>query len=178
MKRIILAIILLLSACNWMPHVDTGLIVFSHEGPINYIPIPLYISTKKLNIKLDDDQFAQLKLITHNPYLQNTPENEKRYLDAYYSIVVTDKNTFSNIYQFIYTHKDYYTNSENRNDMRVFESFDINVNGVKFAIYYKLKEKFFFELKRYLREQECDGKVIKALSNLAWDGQPAELPFP
>jgi hypothetical protein len=176
MKRTILAIILLLSACNWMPHVDTGLIVFSHEGPINYMPIPLYISTKKLNINLDDDQFAQLKMMMRNPYLQKTPDNEKRYLDFFYSIVVTDKNTFSNICQFIYTHKDYYTNSENRNEGR--ESFDINLNGAKFAIYYKLKEKFFFDLKRYLREQECDGKVIRAFSNLAWDGQPGELTLP
>jgi hypothetical protein len=156
---------LLASGCKKNYNVDSGVMIFSHTGNINYMPITLYISTKKIDIKLSDNEFAQLRRILRKPDLLKTHENEWRYMDFFNNIVVTDKRTFSKIYQFVTDHDEYWTNNEHRNDIGA-ESVQININDTKFLIYYPLRKEFLVSLKAYLTENECDKKVVEAISNL------------
>jgi hypothetical protein len=151
--------------CNKTQYDTNKLIEFVHIGIVNHPIPPLYISTEKIDIHLNKRQIAELqKIIGKN--VKITTEKVQQYIKVKYNLIVTDKKTFRAVSEFIYSNKDFYTNSDHQNNDPNVESYNVHINGVNFSIYYKLKEKYFDNMKVYLSRKECDTNVIKAFSYL------------
>jgi hypothetical protein len=134
---------------------------FAHTGIINKIIRPLFISTTKLQLKLDKQQEEKLKTILQRSHRKITSE---QYLEIVYETIITDRETFSAIKQFIICNKKYYTNNTNLNNDLDAESYDIYIDSTKhFSIYYKLKNNFFYDMRQFLTKRNCDNKVVSAL---------------
>jgi hypothetical protein len=165
MKRYFLIIILLFFSCNRITQYHDGVIKFLHVGIVHHPTKPLYISTKKLDIHLDEWQIADLQRILGEKR-KITSEDEMRYIDLTYNLLVTDKSSFSYVYEFILANKGYYTDDEHKNDNPTAETYIIEFNRIKFSIYYKFKDKFFNDIRMHLQAHKCDKKVINAFSSL------------
>jgi len=143
MKYFILSIVILLSSCK-----ETGngnnleYIKFTHTGMTNRIINPLYISTKPLNIKLNDREIADLNKVLRHTGKIITQKNSENYINFYYSLVVTDEKMLSAVYNFILTHRNYYT-EDKQQDSSNNESYIIDIPGKEFRLYYKVKDDFF-----------------------------------
>ncbi|NHA03478.1 hypothetical protein G7092_06725 [Mucilaginibacter sp. HC2] len=164
--NLLLLIILSLVNCTQKTNDSNKFIEFVHTGIQTKINRIFWIGTQKMTIKLNDQQLTELKgMLGDSATL--TEQKKEEYIKIRYNRITTDNKTLTAIQEFVFTHKEFYTNSEHLNNDPATESYNIIVNGPrKFSIYYSLKSQFFKELLNYLKEEKCDQNIIKEISYL------------
>ncbi|MHB8209098.1 hypothetical protein [Mucilaginibacter sp.] len=170
MKRIIVLLVILLiglrANATQINKDSVQFIEFVHTGITTKTINPLFISTQKLDLHLNQRQTSDLKQILAYSKKKLTPQIERKYLSGIYDTIVTDQSTFSAIRRFIMDNKSLYTNKTHINDDPSTESYNIHLNKTEtFSIYYKFKDKFFNNLKAFIIRGHYDKRVEKALLN-------------
>jgi hypothetical protein len=140
-------------------------IEFVHTGITDQITNPLYIGVKRLNLKFDKCQLADLKHTLEFLHKPMPPQPEKKFFGCFYDTVITDHNSLCAVKQFILSHGEYYTNKTNLNNNVGAESYNIHIDSkITFSIYYKMKDQFINDLSRFLINGNYDKKILNELS--------------
>lgn len=164
MRQIIFTVAALLFLnCNKAKRDMPDFIKFEHVGITRYYYPPLYLSTKKVNIHLNDRQLADMRLIFSKSGSDSIQEKEK-YIKLMFKRIITDRKTISTINEFIFNHQEFYTTNGHQN-VGTYESYSINSGGkMRFTLFYKLQGEFFEKLTTELKNENCDKRVIEVLS--------------
>jgi hypothetical protein len=167
MKKFIVLIIGLFALINCQkpkPHLPTYIefVHFVNSGIETKYIRPLYISTSKLNIQLSDHELENLKSIFGNSVTGNEKE---QYLNLRNDMVITDKETYLQLFGFIVNHQKFYINN-NKANHNAPEIYKILADQKTYILFYKFQDKFLIELSKYLKEKKCDKKVITAIYEL------------
>jgi len=159
-KLFIFAALLLLTNCTgkkknnpdqYVEIIHTG--ITTHENHI------LYVSTKKIDIKLTNEELNDIKDILGDS-VKITHEKIEDYIGMKYKRVLTDLRTLTLMQDYILSHQNFYVDANYGP-----ASYDIalNTNQV-FSINYKLRGAFFKGLTDFLQQNKCDQKIIKRMS--------------
>ena len=165
MKLLNFFAILLITACDTKQGVKNGIISFTHTGIVNHITIPLYVSTKPINIHLNKEQITDLKKIVGDT-APITPQKQNEYVAAKFDRVITDSTSFYNLSKFVVNNDKFYTTEAHQNNDPSEDSYIIDINGKRYSIYYKVKNDFFSQLTTYLLKKNADPKLIEKISRL------------
>jgi hypothetical protein len=151
--------------CNAPQQSQPNYIEFVHIGLATRLFHPLFISQRKINITLNNQDLKDLK-----HFVADSANITKSEIEAYINIkfdqLITDSSTFSSICQFIIDHKEYYTDDYHQNIGSFWGSYNIHFGDRKFSLYYKMEDEFFRDLQLFLKRRRCDEHVISAVSHL------------
>ncbi len=125
-------------------------------------PLLIYKEKSELEIlkKNLTKRFDSLKQIIPEKRLL-TEEEKMREVNTLFEFIMTDKQTYKKISNFIQTHDYLFTSGIK------YEGFKIISTRKIYYISYKQKDEFFEQLKKYLTIQNCDKEVIQRINVIA-----------
>jgi hypothetical protein len=116
--------------------------------------IRIWISTKKIKLRLSADEINEFKA------KKPADVDLKKFINLQYTLVVTDKYSYLKLLYFI-EHADHFFGSVTLSD-GIFITTPLNQ---RFFLPFNNINPFFHALKAYLRDNNCDSKLIDELIN-------------
>lgn len=161
MRNIVIVFVLLNTLNFKTTQPDTKeYIEFENVGPDTKILPPIFISKKKITLKLQEPNLSLYKI-----WKKDLPNvNEEEFIRLNFRLFVTNDNTYANLISFISTHEEFYSHYPyNR-----YPEGNLNIvgNGKRYNLCWKTEKEFFKELAEYLKVNDCDKEIINLLGDI------------
>jgi len=168
-KRSALIVLLVFIGCGKKDDNSNQFIEFVHLGYTTHEYPILLISSKRIDLKLNDSQLKELKQIDSISGGSGslTERQKELYLNINYNRIITDNKTFSLIRNFVMKHNEFYASPEYLKLHPMKESFEVVIDGKKeLFVNENLKNQFVNDLIMDIKQFKGSESITKEIAYL------------